>query len=161
MGFRSDKNKFLIYKEILSGVVAMSFMRKSFLINEEMRKYLVIYEEAVSHIWLCNHSLLDFLIYEEFFLSFLSERQQLFVWSLLVFFSFGEAHTNALFSSNVTSKNVRYILILIVILIAHPLHGSWSLLFSNKCPQYGSPQLTRRCFLLQLTPQVREQGRLW
>ncbi len=26
-------------------------MRKSFLIYEEMRKYLVIYEEAVGHIW--------------------------------------------------------------------------------------------------------------
>ncbi len=24
----------------------------------------ILYEEAVSHIWLCNHSLLDFLIYE-------------------------------------------------------------------------------------------------
>jgi hypothetical protein len=32
-----------------------------------MRKYLVIYEEAVSHIWICNSSLLDFLIYEEIF----------------------------------------------------------------------------------------------
>jgi hypothetical protein len=35
-----------------------------------MRKYLVIYEEAASHICLCNRSLLDFLIYEEkFFIS--------------------------------------------------------------------------------------------
>jgi hypothetical protein len=30
-----------------------------------MRKYLTIYEEAVSHVWLCNRSLLNFLIYEE------------------------------------------------------------------------------------------------
>ncbi len=30
------------------------YMKKGFLIYEEMRKYLVIYEEAVSHIWLCN-----------------------------------------------------------------------------------------------------------
>jgi hypothetical protein len=36
-------------------------MRKGFLIYEEMRKYLVIYEEAVSHIRLCNCSLLNFL----------------------------------------------------------------------------------------------------
>ncbi len=28
----------------------MSYMRKGFLIYEEMRKYLTIYEEAVSHI---------------------------------------------------------------------------------------------------------------
>ncbi len=45
--------------------VAKSIMRKGFLIFEEMRKYLTIYEEAVSHIWLCNRSLLNFLIYEE------------------------------------------------------------------------------------------------
>jgi hypothetical protein len=40
--------------------------------NEKMRKYLTmyrVYEEAVSHIWLCNRSLLNFLIYEENFLS--------------------------------------------------------------------------------------------
>ena len=53
------------------GAVAKSYMRKGFLIYEEMRKYLVIYEEAVSHICrLCNRSLLDFLIYEENFVSF-------------------------------------------------------------------------------------------
>jgi hypothetical protein len=39
-------------------------MRKGFLIDEEMRKYLTISEEVVSHIWLCN-SLLNILIYEE------------------------------------------------------------------------------------------------
>jgi hypothetical protein len=37
-------------------------------IYEEMRKYLVIYEEAVNHIWLCTRSLLNFLIYGENFL---------------------------------------------------------------------------------------------
>jgi hypothetical protein len=41
---------FLIYKEIHSGGVAKSYMRKGFLIYEEMRKYLPIYEKAVSHI---------------------------------------------------------------------------------------------------------------
>jgi hypothetical protein len=40
---------FLIYKEIQSGAVAKSYMRKG-LIYEEMRKYFPIYEEAVSHI---------------------------------------------------------------------------------------------------------------
>ncbi len=43
----------------------MSFMRKGFLIYEEMRYYFPIYEEAVIHIWLCNCSILNFLIYEE------------------------------------------------------------------------------------------------
>ncbi len=45
---------FLIYKEIQSGAVAKPYMRKGFLIHEDMRKYFTIYEEAVSHIWLCN-----------------------------------------------------------------------------------------------------------
>jgi hypothetical protein len=48
-------------------------MRKGFLIYKEMRKFLVIYEEAVvSYMWLCNCSLLNFLIYEKCFFSFLS-----------------------------------------------------------------------------------------
>ncbi len=54
------------------GAIAKWYMRKGSLIYEEMRKYLVIYEEAVSQIWLCNHSqsLLEFLIYEENFVFF-------------------------------------------------------------------------------------------
>ncbi len=44
------KNKiFLIYKNIQSEAVAKSYMRKGFLIYEEMLKYFPIYEEAVSH----------------------------------------------------------------------------------------------------------------
>ncbi len=35
-----------------------------------MRKYFPIYEEAVSHIWLCNCSTLNFPIYEENFILF-------------------------------------------------------------------------------------------
>jgi hypothetical protein len=50
-------------------------MRKGFIIYEEMRKYLVIYEEAVSHIRLCNCSLQNFLIYEENLFTFLSVCQ--------------------------------------------------------------------------------------
>jgi hypothetical protein len=61
---------FLIYKEIQMGSVAKSYMRKGFLIYEEMRKYLLIYEEADSHMWLGNCSRLNFLIYEENFISF-------------------------------------------------------------------------------------------
>jgi hypothetical protein len=58
-GFRRDafstlikkKNQiFLIYKEIQNGAVAKSYMRNGFLIYEEMRKYLIISEEAVSHV---------------------------------------------------------------------------------------------------------------
>ncbi len=45
-------------------------MRKGFLISEEMRKYFPIYEEAVSHIWLCNCSTLNFPVYEENFIFF-------------------------------------------------------------------------------------------
>ncbi len=47
----TDKNQIsLIYTEIQNGAVAKSYMRKGFLIYEEMRKYLTIYEEAVSNI---------------------------------------------------------------------------------------------------------------
>jgi hypothetical protein len=47
---KKEKKIFLINKEIQSGAVAKSYMRKGFLIYEEMRKYLVTYEEAVSQI---------------------------------------------------------------------------------------------------------------
>ncbi len=39
-------------------------------VYEEMRKYLTIYEEAVSHIWLCTRSLPNFLIHAESFIFF-------------------------------------------------------------------------------------------
>ncbi len=46
------KTKFssYMYKEIQMGSGAESYMRKGFLICDEMRKYFTIYEEAVSHI---------------------------------------------------------------------------------------------------------------
>jgi hypothetical protein len=47
---KKANNIFLIYKEIPSGAVANSYMRKGFLIYEEMRKYFPIYEGAVNHI---------------------------------------------------------------------------------------------------------------
>jgi hypothetical protein len=58
--------------EIQMGSVAKSYMRKGFLIYVEMRKYLTIYEKAVSR--LCNWFHLNFLIlvYEENWCYFLS-----------------------------------------------------------------------------------------
>jgi hypothetical protein len=47
---KKENQIFLIYKEIQSEAVAKSYMRKGFLIYEEMRKYFPIYEEAISHI---------------------------------------------------------------------------------------------------------------
>ncbi len=47
---KKENQVFLIYQEIQNGAVAKSYMRKGFLIYEEMRKYLTIYEEAVSYI---------------------------------------------------------------------------------------------------------------
>jgi hypothetical protein len=52
---------FLIYREIHRGIVAKSYMRKGFLIYEEMRKYFPRYDDAVSHI----HMTLQ-LLYSEF-----------------------------------------------------------------------------------------------
>jgi hypothetical protein len=48
---KKENEIFLINKEIQMGSVAKSYMRKGFLIYEEMRKYLTKDEEAVSHIW--------------------------------------------------------------------------------------------------------------
>ncbi len=51
--YYSDKNEnqiFLKYKEIQSGALAKSYMRKGFLIYEEMRKEFPIFKEAVSHL---------------------------------------------------------------------------------------------------------------
>ncbi len=42
---KKEKQIFLIYKEIQNGTVAKSYMRKGFLIYEEIRKYLAIYED--------------------------------------------------------------------------------------------------------------------
>ncbi len=51
---KKENKIFLIYKEIQKGAVAILqshiCMRKGFLIYEEMGKYLVMYEEAASHI---------------------------------------------------------------------------------------------------------------
>jgi hypothetical protein len=44
---KKESQIFLIYKKIQNGAVAKSVMRKGFLIYEEMRKYLTIYEKAV------------------------------------------------------------------------------------------------------------------
>jgi hypothetical protein len=46
---KKEKKIFLIYKDIQKGSVAKSYMRKCFLIYEEVRKYLTICEEVVSH----------------------------------------------------------------------------------------------------------------
>jgi hypothetical protein len=40
---KKEKKIFLIYKEIQSGAAAKSYMRKGFLIYEEMQKYFPIY----------------------------------------------------------------------------------------------------------------------
>jgi hypothetical protein len=50
--YKKENQIFLIYKEILNGAVAKSYIRKGFLKYEEMRKYLTISEEAVSHMTL-------------------------------------------------------------------------------------------------------------
>ncbi len=48
---KTEKEIFLIYKENSEwSSCKVIYKRKGFLIYEEMRKYLLIYEEAVSHI---------------------------------------------------------------------------------------------------------------
>jgi hypothetical protein len=47
---KKENKIFLISKEIQMGSGAESYMRKGFLIYEEMRKYFTTYDEAVSHV---------------------------------------------------------------------------------------------------------------
>ncbi len=70
VGLKRKKIKFSSYiKKNSVRAVAKSYMRKEFL-YEAMRKYLTIYEEAFTHIWLCNCTILNFLMYEENFIYF-------------------------------------------------------------------------------------------
>ncbi len=90
-------NFFPIYKEIQSGAVAKSYMRKGFLIYEEMGNYFPIYKEAVSYIWLCNCSILNFLIYGDILIFFFisvgigTVATQFLSWEYLVWIIFGIA----------------------------------------------------------------------
>ncbi len=63
-----------IYKEIQNGAVAKSYMRKGFLIYDEMRKYLPKYEEAVSHYMTLQllHSEFPYMYIRKIWFSFLS-----------------------------------------------------------------------------------------
>ncbi len=95
---KKENKIFLIYKEIQSGAVAKSYMRKGFPIYEEMRKYFPIYEEAISHVWLCNCSTLNFLIYEENLISF-------FISVLYCTVSFSLDDTTGYFQLRIDMKN--------------------------------------------------------
>jgi hypothetical protein len=66
------------------GAVAKSYMRKGFLLYEETRKYLTIYEEAVTLViydYATDPFLVNFLIYEEnsiFFISVWGPKEDIF-----------------------------------------------------------------------------------
>jgi hypothetical protein len=71
---KKENQIFLIYKEIQSGAVAKSYIRKGFLIYEKKRKYFPIYEEAFNHIGMTLQLLnSDFLIYKENLIFFLCQ----------------------------------------------------------------------------------------
>jgi hypothetical protein len=71
---RTDKKEnqiFLINKEIQRGAVAKSYEEGLPNIWGNAQIFFNIqYEEAVSHIWICNCSILNFLVYEENFIFF-------------------------------------------------------------------------------------------
>ncbi len=77
---KKEHQIFLINKETQSGAVAKSYMRKGFRIYEKMHKYFPIYEEAVRHLWLCNCSILNFLLYEENLLFFFISGETCFLY---------------------------------------------------------------------------------
>ncbi len=67
---KKENKIFLIYKEIHMGSGTKSYMRKDFLIYEEMHKYFYFIWGRYSHILLCTRSLWISLIYEENFILF-------------------------------------------------------------------------------------------
>jgi hypothetical protein len=62
---KKENKIFLIYKKIQMGAVAKSYMRKVFLIYEEMLKYLFIFKEAVSLDFSTAPFWISLFIYEE------------------------------------------------------------------------------------------------
>ncbi len=76
---KKENKIFLIYKDIQSGAVAKSYMRKGLLIQyEEMRKYFPIYEEAVSHDFATAPFWIS-LYMRKIWLSFLSMQELVFL----------------------------------------------------------------------------------
>ncbi len=71
------------------GSGAKSYMRKGFLIYEEVRKFFPIYEEAVSHKWLCTRSLWISLYMRKIcillFISVVWQTIPLFNWQKIAF----------------------------------------------------------------------------
>ncbi len=72
---KKENKIFLIYMKFRRDRVQT--MRKGFLIYEEMCKFFSIYEEAVSHIWLCTRSLLISLYMKKLLFDFLSVQRVL------------------------------------------------------------------------------------
>jgi hypothetical protein len=69
---KTDNKTFLIYKEIQMGSGTKSYVRKSFLIYEKMRKFFPIYSmRRASVMYDFPPDPSEFLIYEENFLFFL------------------------------------------------------------------------------------------
>ncbi len=66
------KTKFSSYKRKFKKDRVQSHKRKGFLIREEMRKYISISEEAVSHIWIFTRSLWISIYMRKTVFSFLS-----------------------------------------------------------------------------------------
>jgi hypothetical protein len=67
-----------------------------------MRKYFPIYEETVSHIWLCNCSILNILIYEEnlIFLFYQSNPRNLWVFNPILHIAWLDNHALTLKSNS-------------------------------------------------------------
>ncbi len=84
---KKEKKFFLIQNIIkfrMDRVQTKSYMRKSFIIYEEMRKYLVLYEEAVSqHNFAPNPFRISLYMTKIFLPFFISVRSTLAAWQYL------------------------------------------------------------------------------
>ncbi len=77
---KKENQIFLIYKEIQNGAVAKSYMTNCLLIYGEIFPHFLIHKETIPHIWLCNCSTLNFLIYVWGKFSYLFDQCAVFVW---------------------------------------------------------------------------------
>ncbi len=80
----AQTNKYLVFYTLIKKITKfssyiMKFRMEQLQSHAQMRKYFTIYEEADSHIWGCNRSILNFLIYEENLIFFFISVSSVFV----------------------------------------------------------------------------------
>ncbi len=79
--------------EIQNGAVAKSYMTNGLVVYGEIFEHFLIYYEALPHMWLCNCSTLNFLIYEENLIFFFISVTAYNIWSSMQYLVSVEEYT--------------------------------------------------------------------